>query len=265
MCFDFEAEPPISPLLGSQARGESIILTSRDGTSFAAYAGHREAAQTGGPAIVVLPDVRGLFSFYEELAMRFAEAGVEAVAIDYFGRTAGMPPRDQDFDFMSHVMQTKIDTVSEDVAAAVAYLRRPGGAEPTAIFTVGFCFGGRNSFIQATNKLGLAGVIGFYGSPGPRGAGPSVIELAPRFECPVLGLFGGADEGIPASIIQEFGAALAAAQVEQEMVIYPGAPHSFFDRKQEQYAHESADAWGRMQAFIKKHTPQGQSHSPTGY
>ena len=255
MCFELEAEPPIEPILGSSALGEDLTLISRDGTRFAAYGAHSGLQEKGGAAIVILPDVRGLYHFYKELALRFAEVGVDAVAIDYFGRTAGMTARDDQFEYMPHVMQTQADSIADDVAAAVAWLRRPEGSQPSAIFTVGFCFGGRNSFLQATRKHDLAGVIGFYGSPGAGRSAPTPTELAGEFECPVLGLFGGADEGIPQSLIDGFAVALDQAGVENEMIVYPNAPHSFFDRHQAQYAEQSADAWQRIQAFIKDHTP----------
>jgi carboxymethylenebutenolidase len=256
MCFELEAEPPIEPVLGRSAQGEDLVLISRDGTRFAAYGAHSGLQEKGGAAIVILPDVRGLYRFYKELALRFAEVGVEAVAIDYFGRTAGLTARDESFEYMPHVMQTQAKTVTEDVAATVAWLRRPEGSQPSAIFTVGFCFGGGQSFLQATKKHGLAGVIGFYGRPSQtRDGSPSPTELAGEFECPVLGLFGGADEGIPQSAIDGFAVALDQAGVENEMIVYPNAPHSFFDRHQEQYAGQSADAWQRIQAFIKDHTP----------
>ena len=114
----------------------------------------------------------------------------------------------------------------------------------------------RNSFLQATRKHGLAGVIGFYGSPGPGRSSPTPTELAGEFECPVLGLFGGADEGIPQSLIDGFAIALDQAASRHEIDrLSAGAPHSFFDRHQAQYAEQSADAWQRIQAFIKDHTP----------
>jgi carboxymethylenebutenolidase len=258
MCFSLDAEPPTPPISGGAVRGEELTLTSVDGTKFSAYAGHvvNGAAPTRS-GIVILPDVRGLFSFYRDLALRFASAGVEAVAIDYFGRTAGLTPRDDDFDYMPHVQQTQPDQISADVASAVATLRKAPGAAQRAIFTVGFCFGGGLSFMQAANKHGLAGVIGFYGSPRARpGATTGPIDRVREFACPVLGLFGGADQGIPVEAVKAFDEALGTAGVEHEIVIYDGAPHSFFDRKQEEYAKESADSWKRMLAFIQAHTPQ---------
>lgn len=249
MCFDLNAEPPISSNSGSIVHGEDIVLNSADGTRFAAYAAH--AGTPNGAGIVILPDVRGLFHFYKELALRFAEAGIEAIAIDYFGRTAGLTPRDEQFEFMPHVMQTHAETLKADIAAALNYLRGLPNA-PQSLFTVGFCFGGSTSFVQAANNHGLAGVIGFYGRPtGPtRDGSPAPIDRVQEFTCPVLALFGGGDSFIPQETVQQFDAALTKAGVEHEIVVYPGAPHSFFDRTQAQYAKESADAWQRMLAFI---------------
>lgn len=252
MCFDLNAEPPISSSSGS-ASGEDIVLKSADGTRFAAYAAHANVPQ--GAGIVILPDVRGLFRFYKELALRFAEAGVEAVTIDYFGRTAGLTDRDEQFEFMPHVMQTRPETLTMDIAAAVNYLKGLPNP-PRSIFTVGFCFGGSTSFMQAANKHGLTGVIGFYGAPvGPTRTGaPAPIDRVQEFRCPVLGFFGGADAFIPEESIQKFDRALTQLGIEHELVTYPGAPHSFFDRNQAQYASESADAWQRMLAFIAAQT-----------
>ena len=267
MCFSYDAMPPdVPPSLvaslppavlgnGGAAFGEHRVLTSRDGTQFSAYVARPEAPN--GAAIVILPDVRGLYPFYEQLAERFAVAGVLPIVIDYFGRTAGLAPRGPDFDFMQHVPQTKPNQIRDDVSAAITALRSMPGAAIRAVFTVGFCFGGGNSFQQAANHHGLSGVIGFYGPPAQsRFGAPSPIDRVPEFECPVLGLFGGADPGIPVEDVHRFDAALAQAGVEHEMVIYPGAPHSFFDRKFEEYQQECADAWQRMLAFIGAHTPR---------
>jgi carboxymethylenebutenolidase len=229
------------------AAGERLTLTSADGTRFSAYLARAEDADRG---VVILPDVRGLFRFYEELAERFADAGIPAVALDYFGRTAGLGPRDEEFEYMPHVAQTRAETVAADVRIAVETLKAQAGVE--SVFTVGFCFGGAQSFHQAAAGHGLAGVVGFYGILTGRPHLPSAIDLAPSMSCPVLGLFGGADEAIPADQIQRFDDALTDAAVEHEIHVYPGAPHSFFDRRQDDYAAESADAWNRILGFMSK-------------
>ena len=96
MCFDPDSRPPIPPIAGGALDAREIELVSADGTRFAAYQAH--AAEPTGAGIVILPDVRGLHAYYRELALRFAEHGVDAIAIDYFGRTAGIGERGTDFD-----------------------------------------------------------------------------------------------------------------------------------------------------------------------
>src|SRR5438128_8889164 len=104
MCFDTDSSPPIPVIKGAAVSHEDLVLEAADGNRFAAFAAAPEApAETG---VVILPDVRGLYRFYEELALRFAERGVAAVAFDYFGRTAGTEKRGDDFEYMPHVEQT---------------------------------------------------------------------------------------------------------------------------------------------------------------
>jgi len=252
MCFDLDSRPPIAPIVGGALDSARLVLTADDRNRFLAY-----RARAAGPTeagIVILPDVRGLHPYYEELALRFAENGVDALAIDYFGRTAGTDtPRDDTFEFWPHVERTTWTGLSADIRAAAADLRSPGGGAVRSLFTVGFCFGGRLAFVTPTLGLGLAGAIGFYGRPAdphPSGA-PSALDLAGSIECPVLGLFGGADPGIPAEAITGFDAALAAAGVDHRLITYPGAPHSFFDRKAAEFAEASEAAWTEVLAFVR--------------
>jgi carboxymethylenebutenolidase len=250
MCYDLDARPPLPPIRGGAVDGQPLTLTASEGTTLAAYAARAE--RSGGPGIVVLPDVRGLHPFFEELALRFAEAGVHAVAIDYFARTADTPHRGEGFDYQAHVARLRYETLNADVAAAVEHLRSPDGGGAERVYTVGFCMGGRLSLLQATTGLRLAGVIGFYGWPvGPHRTGlPAPADVAKDFACPVLSLWGGADQGIPADAIDAFSRALAAASVEHLSIVYPDAPHSFFDRTASEFAAESEDAWRQMLDFM---------------
>jgi carboxymethylenebutenolidase len=245
MCYDDDSSPPIEPIDGGVAAREDLTLTAADGNQFAAFAA--ASAKSKGPGVVILPDVRGLHHFYEHLALRLAEHGYDSVAIDYFGRTAGIGKRREAFPYAEHVPLTTIEGVTADTAAAVAHLRV--GDPERAVFTVGFCFGGSNSWHQAAAGHGLAGAIGFYGNPKRPPLGP--IERVSEFECPILALMAGDDPGIPVEVVEEFGKELEKAGVEHEVVVYPGAPHSFFDRKQEEYAEDSADAWRRVLDFIE--------------
>jgi carboxymethylenebutenolidase len=251
MCFDHDSRPPIPPIAGGALDGSLVTLTADDGNTLAAF--RARTASPGGAGVVILPDVRGLHPFYEELALRFAERGVDAIAIDWFGRTAGVARRGADFEYMPHVQQTTWAGIAADIRAGVASLR---GADVGSIFTIGFCMGGRMSFLADGLDLGLAGVIGLYGTlVGPwRNDAPEPVNEAYSFGAPVLGLFGGADAGITAEHIAAFDAALTEAHVENRLVTYEGAPHSFFDRKAEEFADASAAAWDEITAFIAEHT-----------
>jgi len=250
MCFDLDSAPPIPAISGAAVSHDDLVLEAPDGNRFAAFlAVPEEEARVG---IVILPDVRGLYRFYEELALRFAERRYAVVAFDYFGRTAGVEKRGDDFEYMPHVQQTTSDGVQADVRACVSRLR-DAGCE--VIFTVGFCFGGRNSWLSAASEHGLAGAVGFYGRPGLSADGsPGAIQRANEITCPILALQAGADQNITAEDNAAFDAALTAAGVEHEVVTYPGAPHSFFDRKQEEFAADSEDAWNRVLAFLERYS-----------
>ena len=252
MCFELDSVPPIPAIRGAAVSHDDLTLESRDGTRFAAFVAVPDERSAVG--VVVLPDVRGLYRFYEELALRFAERGSNAVAIDYFGRTAGVAKRGEDFEYMEHVALTTPEGIQADVAAAVEYLRSPTGGSCSAVFTVGFCFGGRNSWLSAAGGHGLAGAVGFYGNPGPRNDLPGPTQLAGMIEAPILALQAGDDENITRELNAEFDEALSAAGVEHEIVTYDGAPHSFFDRRYEEYADASANAWSRVLAFIENHS-----------
>ena len=255
MCVDNDSRPPITPIAGGSAGSVDLRLGSADGTKFMAYA--VRAAKPTGAGMIVIPDVRGLHQYYKDLADRFAEVGVDAVAIDFFARTATTEDRSDKFDFMSEVPKTKPETLQADIAAAAGYLRGKDGGQVRSLFSVGFCFGGALSYLQAATDLSYAGVIGFYGWP----LGlkrwpdrPKPIDAAGRYTAPVQSIFGGADEGIPQPDVDQFDNALKKASIKHDMKVYPGAPHSFFDRKFTEFAEASADAWKRVQAFVGQNT-----------
>lgn len=247
MCYDDNARPPVPPGANGKASGEDLTLTAADGNRFAAYLARPDGASKA--QLVIYPDVRGLHQFYKELALRFAEAGITALAIDYFGRTAGLTARTDDFDYMTHVQQIRFPTVLADIKAALAHLEH---GRPT--FVVGFCFGGSLAVLSLTEDLGLTGAIGFYAGLSRQFSGTSgrVLDEALKAHTPFLGLFGGADQGIPVEQVHELDRNLDQAGVEHQIVIYEGAPHSFFDRRAAQYAEASSDAWEKMLTFIQQ-------------
>jgi carboxymethylenebutenolidase len=259
MCHDRNSIPPIARDDLAGADGEPLILTAADGARFGAF-GARPRLPSGA-GVVVLPDVRGLAAFYRDLALRLAEHGHAAVAIDYYGRTAGVDTRSEDFPFMEHAARLSRPTVQADVAAAVDHLRAPGRGSCRAVFTLGFCLGGRTSWLAATANE-LAGAIGFYGVPGIVGPyrDPGPTQLAARLRAPILALMGGADDGIPAAEVEAFETALVAAGVPHEVVVYLRAPHGFFDLEHAELADACTDAWRRTLAFIDRHRRRSVGH-----
>jgi carboxymethylenebutenolidase len=219
-----------------------LELTTEDGNRLRAY--RAEPATPNGRNVVILPDVRGLHPFYEALAQRFAEAGFHAVAVDYFGRTAGTGARDDSFEFMQHVQQIRPEHVRADVGAAVTLLAE---TSPGPTFTVGFCFGGSHSWRLAASDLGLAGCIGFYGKP------ERFEDMLDEMSAPLLLLIAGADQATPVEEFYRIAERLKAGGKDYEMHVYDGAPHSFFDRTFGEWQEACADAWRRILAFTARH------------
>jgi len=248
--------PADLPLIFGGAGGSDVVLTSEDATRFRAYLAK---AGDGERGVVIAPDVRGLHPFYEELAERFASAGLHAIAIDYFGRTAGMGKRGDDFEFREHVAKTKPATIQADIASAIGHLR--GATDTRIVFVVGFCMGGRQAFYASAEHVELAGVIGFYGRlstrEGEEGTAPK--DRVHRMRAPILGLFGGADPGIPETDVGAFDDALNKAGVRHHFVTYPGAPHSFFDRTFVEHRDACDDAWRRVLGFMKTGDPAARA------
>jgi carboxymethylenebutenolidase len=247
MCFELDSLPPVPRIAGAAVSHDDLELEAADGNRFAAFEATPD--EPNGIGVVILPDVRGLYRFYEELALRFAERGVDALAIDYFGRTAGSAKRGDDFDYSPHVAETTQEGIQADVRAAVEHLR-PRTRE---IFTVGFCFGGRNSWLAAASGHGLAGAVGLYGNPAERDGVAGPAQRAAELAGPILALQAGDDQNITPEVNEAFERALTDAGVEHELVTYEVAPHSFFDRRYEEFAAASEDAWRRVLEFLDRH------------
>jgi carboxymethylenebutenolidase len=252
MCHDPDSRPPAPPRIGDVAERGTLTLTAADGTDFsAAVALPAEPARVG---VVILPDIRGLHPYYVALAERFAQAGLAAVAFDYFGRTAGLcdstGTRPDDFEFRPHVDATTDAAIDADLDAALTYLRGRTRAD-LPVTTVGFCFGGSHSWRQSGGSLPVQGTVGFYGRPSRVG------DAAGRAALPTLMLIAGADKATPVEESLALAETMRAAGAEVETAVYDGAPHSFFDRAFGDWQEACADAWGRILALAERVAARG--------
>jgi carboxymethylenebutenolidase len=247
MCHDHDSRPPAPPRHGEVAERGTLTLAAADGAEFsAAFAA---PAGPAGAGVVILPDVRGLHPYYVALAERFAEAGLPAVAIDWFGRTAGAcdatGTRPADFDWQQHIPRTTPAGIDADIAAAIDYLR--GRTRPDLpVVTVGFCFGGSHSWRQSGGQLDLAGCVGFYGRPAVVG------DAARRARRPVVMIIAGADAATPVEEQLRLAETMRAAGAEVDALVCDGAPHSFFDRAYGEWQDACRDAWDRVLALTDR-------------
>jgi carboxymethylenebutenolidase len=242
MCHSLESKPPAAPVTSAVKEATALELTAHDGTVFCAFLA--TPAESNGRNVVILPDVRGVHAYYRELAQRFAEAGFAAIVIDYYGRTAGVGTRDDDFDWQQYLPQVRPDEVAIDVRAAIERLAE---VDLSPVFTVGFCFGGGQSWRLAASDIGLAGTIGFYGQP------EQVSDVIERVRLPMLLLIAGDDVATPQEEFRALDEGLGAVGADYELITYEGAPHSFFDRSYGEWRETCEDSWRRIIDFTERH------------
>jgi len=214
------------------------------------------------PAIVLVPDVRGLSDFYRDVARRFAAAGFLTLAVDLYSRegTPDLP----DMEAVSRRIRTLPDTrVLADLAAATRHLAARGDVRAEAIGIAGFCLGGQYALMGACAVPGLVACVAWYGMlryAETNAVKPeSPLAMAPRLACPYLGLFGAEDTLIPHADVEELRTTLARTGRPYEIVEYPGAGHAFMNEtRADAYRPDAAaDSWRRAMAFLRTHLAAG--------
>jgi carboxymethylenebutenolidase len=241
MCFTSDQRPPEPPRSSEVAGHGPLVLTAADGNLFSAF--EAVPVTRRGASLVLLPDIRGMHAFYTDLALCFAQAGIDTVAVDPFGRSAGLSARDDDFEFMPHAKALTPEGVLADAQGAASRLCERSG-DP--VFTVGFCMFGGQSWRLAATDLHPAGSMGFYGRPS------TVADVVADLSAPLLILAAGDDRATSQQENDDFVSSLNGAGKVHDYVVYEGAPHSFFDRTFDQWQSECTDAWVRMLGFIDR-------------
>jgi carboxymethylenebutenolidase len=208
------------------------------------------------PVVIVAMEIFGLHEYIKDVTRRLAKLGAFAVAPDYYFRKGDLA-KITDMDQLRPLVNGKPDAeLLSDLDSTVAWAKSQG-ADTGRLGIIGFCRGGRTVWEYAAHSSDLKAGVAFYGTlvdpPNPLWP-KSPVQLAPDMKAPVLGLYGGADQGISAAQIDAMKTALAANHKVAEFKIYPGAPHGFHADYRPSYRKDAAeDAWQQMQAWLKKY------------
>jgi carboxymethylenebutenolidase len=212
------------------------------------------------PVVLVAMEIFGLHEYIRDVTRRLAKLGAFAVAPDYYYRKGDLT-KISDPQQLLPIVNSKPDAeLLSDLDSTAAWAKSQGG-DTGRLGIIGFCRGGRTVWEYAAHNSALKAAVSFYGPPvdPPNPLWPkSPTQLAPEVKAPVLGLYGGADTGIPVAQIEALKSALAQAGKTAEFKIYPGAPHGFHADYRSSYRKEAAeDAWSQMQAWFKKYKVLG--------
>lgn len=255
--------------LASQAVAGEIITTPADGLE--THSGHAPsgdfplpiyAAWPAGdgrhPIVIVIPEIFGMHEHIQDVVRRFARAGYFAVTYEPYARQGGVRHL-PDMQAVLQVANSLPDAQAlADLTALAAWASGRPAARAERLGVTGFCRGGLYTLLFAAHSPAVRAAVAWYGqirpamTPGIRTAGP--LDVAAKITAPVLGLYGGADQGIPVADARAMEAALRAAGCTAEFVIYPDAPHAFHaDYRPSYRAEAAADAWRRCLAWFERH------------
>jgi carboxymethylenebutenolidase len=221
--------------------------------------GYRAMPATGGPfpTILVVHEIFGVHEHIQDLCRRLAKLGYFAVAPALFAREGDVASLTNSADIMALVAKVPDAEVASDLDATVAWAKGTGNADVERLGITGFCWGGRQVWLYAAHNHNLKAAAAWYGVLDWKKSAqvPSnPPELVAQLDVPVLGLYGGADPGIPVAHIEAFRDALKAAGKPSEFVIYPDTPHGFnADYRSSYRPTQAKDAWQRMETWFKDH------------
>lgn len=233
-----------------------VVVETADGPMRLYEATPAGAGAGNGRGVVVVQEAFGVNEHIEDVTRRFAALGYHAVAPELFHRAGGgTAPYDDFAQVMPKFAGLTDEGLVMDVDAAVAHLA-DAGISPSATGVVGFCMGGRVTFLVALERA-LGAAVGFYGggivtTRFPQF--PALVDRVGELQTPWLGLFGDLDGSIPVEDVEQLRSALSGAPVPAEVVRYPEADHGFHCDARPSYHERSAtDAWSRTLAWFDQH------------
>ena len=221
---------------------------------------YRAMPASGGPfpTILVVQEIFGVHEHIKDICRRLAKIGYLAVAPEMYARQGDVSKLTDFQEIISKVVSKVPDKqVMDDLDAAVAWAKKSGKGNTDKLGVTGFCWGGRIVWLYAAHNPNLKAGVAWYGRLVGQASDLTPkhpLELAASLKAPVLGLYGGADQGIPNDTVEKMQAALKEAKQPSEIVLYPDTPHGFHaDYRPSYRAKEAADGWKRAVDWFKKH------------
>ena len=240
-----------TPTEGLTAGFVSIPVGDR---SIAAYRA-RPATSARVPVVLVVQEIFGVHAHIQDVCRRLARAGYLAIAPSLFERQGDVSALPSIEAILPLVAQVPDAQVLQDLDASVAWAARQGGGDTSRLGITGFCWGGRITWLYAAHNPRLKAGVAWYGrlvgtTSALRPSDP--LDLAARLRAPVLGLYGGQDDGIPMESVTRMQQALKAAGSRSAIVVFPEAPHGFHaDYRPSFRAREAAEGWQRLLAWFR--------------
>lgn len=211
------------------------------------------------PVVLVVQEIFGVHEHIKDICRRFAKLGYLAVAPELYARQGDVSKLTDIGEIRKIVVKVPDEQVMADLDSAVAWAKKNGG-DTKKLGVTGFCWGGRIVWLYSAHNPNLKAGVAWYGTlvpPPPERASPlqpkAPIELVKDLKAPVLGLYGGADQGIPNNTVEQMQAALKDAKKPSEIVLYPDTPHGFHADYRPTYRKQQAqEGWQKLLAWFKK-------------
>ncbi len=205
------------------------------------------------PLVLVVQEIFGVHEHIKDVCRRLAKLGYCAIAVELYARQGNVANATME-QIRPIVAAVPDAQVMSDLDAAVAFAKASGSVDTSKLAITGFCWGGRVTWLYAAHNPGVKAGIAWYGRVvGDKTAlqPTNPIDVADKIKAPVLGLYGGADQGIPVASLDQLKAALGPT-TKSEFVVYPDAPHAFHADYRPSYREAAAkDGWSRLVAWLK--------------